>query len=389
MPYFMQLGTVPRKRFSQFRKEDGSLFHTEVMGEEGFSSNFSLLHHIHPPAAIVAHEAVQHPPVELVDNHPLLPRLLQTKGIPADGNAVDSRFAVCGNEDVVASFVAADRASPLYRNANGDELFFIHDGSARLDTVLGALEVGSGDYVVIPKGLTHRWVPGPSMRGLVFETRGHIRSPDRYLSPQGQYLQMAPYSELDLRRPQEPLLVEGRDVDVLVRSRNGMTRYTYAQHPFDVVGWFGCNYPYALNVSDFSPMTGSFHRPPPVHQVFEAPNLVFCNFVPRVLDYDPRAMPIPSFHQNVDSDEMIFYAEGNFFSRKGSGIERGAISLHPAGHIHGPHPGSTDNAADRVGKRTEEVAIMLDTFRPLQLGKEIGRIEQPGYLYSWRGKAGQ
>jgi homogentisate 1,2-dioxygenase len=229
----------------------------------------------------------------------------------------------------------------------------------------------------------HRKTARPEIRALVFETRGHIRSPKRYLSAQGQYLQTAPYSELDLRRPGAPLLAQGSDVDVLVRSRQAMTRYTFATHPFDVVGWFGCNYPFAFNVADFSPITGSFHRPPPVHQVFEASNLVFCNFVPRMLDYDPRAMPIPSFHANVDSDEFIFYAEGNFFSRKGSGIERGAVSLHPAGHVHGPHPGSIERAAERVGQRTEELAIMLDTFRPLLLAQDAGAIEQAGYIYSW------
>ena len=388
MPYFMQVGQVPRKRFSQFRKEDGSLFSTEVMGAEGFSSDFSLLHHLNPPAAIIAYEAIPHRPVELVDNHPLLPRLLNTSGVTESGDMVDARFVLCGNDDVLASFVAADRASPLYRNSVADELVFVHEGTGMLETTFGELEVGSGDYVLVPKGVTHRWLPKPALRALVFETAGHVRPPDHYLSKQGQYLQIAPYSELDIRRPAGPLICEGRNVDVVVRGRSGLTRYTYERHPFDVVGWFGCNYPYALNVHDFSPITGSFHRPPPVHQVLEARNLVFCNFVPRMLDYDPRAMPIPSFHSNVDSDEFIFYAEGNFFSRKGSGIERGSVSLHPAGHVHGPHPGAVDNAAERVGKRTEEIAIMLDTFRPLRLGKAAAAIERPDYVLSWASKDG-
>lgn len=386
MPSFMQLGRVPRKRFSRFEREDGALYSTEVMGQEGFSSDFSLLHHQHPPSAVVRYEAVADRRSPWVDNHPLLPRLFHTAGLQAAGDAVDARFVLCGNDDVTVSFVVATRESPLYRNAVGDELFYVHEGSARFESVLGALDAAAGDYVVVPKGLTHRWKPGPDgLRALAFETAGHIRPPSRYLSGTGQFLQTAPYSELDLRRPEGPLIEEGRDVDVLVRHRGGLTRYTCDRHPFDVVGWFGCNYPYALNIADFSPISGSFHRPPPVHQVFEAHNLVFCNFVPRILDYDPRAMPIPSFHSNVDSDEFIFYAEGNFFSRKGSGIARGSASLHPAGHVHGPHPGAVDKAAERVGQRTEEVAIMLDTFRPLRLGSEAGSLERADYVLSWAG----
>lgn len=383
MPSFMKVGDVPRKRFSQFRREDGSLYSTEVMGLEGFSSDFSLLHHRNPPTSIVACEAVSHARTEYVDNHPLLPQLWHTGRIEPTGDTVSARFVLCGNDDVVAGFVAATAPSPLYRNAASDELFYVHDGAARLETILGTLEVGKGDYVLLPKGMTHRWLPAPELRALVFETTGHVKVPGRYLSKNGQFLQTAPFSELDLRTPQGPLLLEGEGVDVLVRTRAGLTRYTFEHHPFDVVGWFGCNYPFAFNIADFSPITGSFHRPPPVHQVFEAPQMVFCNFVPRLLDYDSRAMPIPSYHSNVDSDELIFYAEGNFFSRRGSGIERGSLTLHPAGHVHGPHPGSTEKAAERVGQRTEEFAVMLDTFRPLRPARRAESIAQAGYIQSW------
>ncbi|MGE3861675.1 MAG: homogentisate 1,2-dioxygenase [Burkholderiaceae bacterium] len=385
MPYFMQVGDVPRKRFSQFRRDDGKLYAAEVMGEEGFSSDMSLLYHRHPPSAVVRVAAPEHAAPELVANRPLLPRLLDTRGVAAGGNMVDSRHLLCGNSDVLVSFAVCDQTSPLYRNAVGDELVYIHDGSARIESVFGVLDVGKGDYVVMPKATTHRWVVQGSepLRALIFETAGHVRPPKRYLTQYGQYNQEAPYSELDLRRPEGPLLVEGSDVDVVVKNRDGLTHYTYQTHPFDVVGWFGCNYPYALNIADFSPITGSFHRPPPVHQVFEAPNCVFCNFVPRVLDYDPRAMPIPSYHSNVDSDELIFYAEGNFFSRKGSGIDRGSLSLHPAGHIHGPHPAAYESAAARVGQRTEEIAVMLDTFQPLLIGRAALERENPDYYLSW------
>ena len=383
MPNFMKVGEVPRKRFSQFRREDGSLYSTEVMGLEGFSSDFSLLHHRHPPSSLLACEAVSSERIEFIDNHPLSPHLWHTARVEPAGDTVSARFVLCGNDDVVAGFVSAVAPSPLYRNAAADELFYVHEGAARLETIFGALDVGPGDYVVLPKGVTHRWLPAPSLRALVFETTGHVKPPSRYLSAHGQFLQTAPYSELDLRAPAGPLQVDERGVDVLVRTRSGLTRYTFERHPFDVVGWFGCNYPFAFNIADFSPITGSFHRPPPVHQVFEAPQMVFCNFVPRMLDYDSRAMPIPSFHSNVDSDEFIFYAEGNFFSRRGSGIERGSVTLHPAGHVHGPHPGSVDKAAERVGQRTEEIAVMLDTFRPLRLARRAEAIEQNGYVHSW------
>lgn len=385
MPYFTRVGDVPRKRFSQFRRPDGRLYATEVMGEEGFSSDMSLLFHREAPTGIAAVAAVEKEPLSLVANRPLKPRLFHTGRLKSGGDAVTNRYPLVGNDDVTVSFAVADSPSPLYRNAIGDELLYVHDGEAVLETVFGTLTVGQGDYAVLPTGATHRWIPqgDAPFRALVFATASHIHPPRRYLSRYGQLMQESPYFELDLRRPSEPLLVEGEDVDVLVRNRDGLTRYTMERHPFDVVGWFGCNYPFAISISDFSPITGSFHRPPPVHQIFEANNLVFCNFVPRMLDYDPRAVPIPSYHSNVDSDEFLFYAEGNFFSRAGAKIERGSISLHPAGHIHGPQPGSVEKAVERVGRRTEETAVMLDTFKPLKLAAQAHDIEDPDYIKSW------
>ena len=390
MPYFNRVGEVPRKRFSQFRKPDGSLYATEVMGEEGFSSDMSLLFHREAPTGIVAARAIEQEPVTLKANRPLLPRLFHTAELKVGGDAVTGRQPLVGNDDVLVSFIIADTDSPLFRNAVGDELIYVHDGEAILETIFGSLRVGPGDYVVIPTSATHRWLPQGEepLRALVFETYSHIHPPRKYLSRYGQHMQESPYFELDLRRPTEPLVMDGTDVDVLVRNRDGMTCYTMANHPFDVVGWFGCNYPYAMSVHDFSPITGSFHRPPPVHQIFEAHNLVFCNFVPRMLDYDPRAVPIPSYHANVDSDEFLFYAEGNFFSRSGSGVERGSISLHPAGHIHGPQPGAVENSLSRIGQRSEEVAIMLDTFRPLRLANSALDVEDPKYVSSWSRRPG-
>jgi len=388
MPYFMKVGDAPRKRFSQHLRADGRLYCAEVMGKEGFSSDMSMLYHRETPSAVVKVEAVTAPLPDLVPNHPLSPRLFGTADLARGGDMVGARQLLCGNSDVLVSFVSADAPSPFYRNAIGDELVYVHDGGARLETVFGAFDIAKGDYVVMPKATTHRWLPaaGETLNALVFETTGHVRPPKRYLTRYGQYHQEAPYSELDLRRPEGPLLMEGSDIEVLVKTAAGLTRYTYQTHPFDVAGWFGCNYPYALNIADFSPISGSFHRPPPVHQVFEAPGCVFCNFVPRMLDYDPRAMPVPSYHSNVDSDEFIFYAEGNFFSRKGSGIARGAISLHPAGHIHGPQPAAWESGPSRVGQRTEETAVMLDTFKPLALGPAARATERTEYVHSWNRK---
>lgn len=382
MPYFMQVGDVPRKRFSRFEKTDGSFYAAEVMGEDGFSSDMSLLYHKEAPTGVLSYEKANYRAPELYDNDPLIPRLYRTSGLAVSGNTLTARTAICGNEDVMVSFVVADTTSPLYRNAIADELYFVHEGSATMESVFGSLPVEKGDYVLIPKGTTHRFVPSSNLRALVFEVAGHVRPPDHYLTKYGQYSQMAPYSEMDLKRPTGPLLLEGENVEVMVRTRQGMTRYVYQTHPFDVIGWFGCNYPYVFNVRDFSPITGSFHRPPPSAQVFEATNLVFCNFVPRMLDYDPRAMPIPSFHSNVDSEEVLFYDEGNFATRKG-GVERGAISLHPSGHTHGPHPAALKNVGARVGQRSEECVIMLDTFRPLRLAKESAKLEVPDYVMSW------
>ena len=384
MPPFARVGTTPAKRFSTFRDADGTILKTEVMGRGGFSSDFSLLIHRECPSALVRIEEAPAPAdPELVANHPLRPRLWTTSEIPTTGDLVDGRVVIAGNADVTLSVATGAATSALYKNTVADELHYVHDGTAVLETSFGALPVRQGDYVVIPRSTIHRWVVDDTVRTLLIETATPIRPPARYLSRTGQFLQTAPYSELDLRRPTEPLVATDREVPVIVTTSNGRSVHVFDHHPFDVVGWFGCNYPYALNIEDFSPVSGSFHRPPPVHQVFEATNVVVCNFVPRIMDYDPRAMPIPSYHSNVESDEVIFYAEGDFFSRKGAGIERGALTLHPAGHVHGPHPASLERGPDLVGKRTEEIAVMIDTFRPLSVPREPGCREVVGYTTSW------
>jgi homogentisate 1,2-dioxygenase len=359
------------------------------MGEEGFTSDSSLLYHAHPPTAIVKSEGVDDiADATITPNHPLLPRHFKTQELPAGGDLVTGRQLLLGNDDVRISFAAADTPSELYRNSTGDEAIYIRVGSARFESVYGSIAAGAGDYVVVPRGTIHRWVPGPGQpaEALIVEARGHIRPPRRYLSATGQFLEHAPYCERDLRGPDGPLAADGEDVPVTVRNRAGLTRLTYAFHPFDVVGWDGYLYPYALNIADFEPIVKRTHAPPPVHQTFEGPNFVICSFCPRPLDFDPEAVPIPYNHHNVDSDEMIFYVAGDYTARRGSGVGIGSITLHPSGFTHGPQPGAVEAAIRGLAEgktTTDETAVMIDTFRPLNLAPASRRAEDPEYAWSW------
>jgi len=383
MPYYRSVGDVPRKRHLVFHDGDGGYYAEELMGIEGFSSNSALLYHRCSPSAIVAAEPVADTRSVLTPNEPLLPMHFRTGDLPTGGDAVTDRRVLLGNADVVIGHVSASERSPLYRNAVGDELAYVQSGGGVLESVFGPLAVAAGDYVVIPTSTTHRWVPdeGESLRLLTIEATGHVQTPKRYLTPFGQFNEFAPYCERDLRGPEEPLFAEGTDVDVLVRNRGGLTRYTYASHPFDVIGWDGGLYPYAFNIGDFEPIVGAIHQPPPVHQTFEGPNFVVCSFVPRLYDFHPDAIKVPYHHANVDSDEVLFYSAGDFMSRAGSGIGVGSISLHPAGFVHGPQPGSLEAA--RPKDRTEEVAVMVDTFRPLLLSADARAVSDAQYPWTW------
>ncbi|MCE7004938.1 homogentisate 1,2-dioxygenase [Kibdelosporangium philippinense] len=384
MPYYRSVGEIPRKRHTQFRAPDGSLYAEELMGVEGFSSDSALLYHRHLPTAIV--DAVQVPDERATTpNLPLKPRHFRSQDLKWDSaaevDAVTGRRLLFGNADVKICFVAATQASPLYRNAAGDELLYVQTGTAVIETIYGALTVGDGDYVVIPTSCTYRVVPGDDLRMLALEATGHIGPPKRYLSAKGQFLEHSPYCERDLRGPTEPLLVDGEDVDVFVRHRAGVTRFTYAHHPFDVVGWDGALYPWVFNIRDFEPITGRLHQPPPVHQTFEGPNFVVCSFCPRKVDYHPLSVPVPYNHANVDSDELMFYVGGNYEARKGSGIGLGSLSLHPSGCTHGPQPGAVE--ASLGADYFDETAVMVDTFRPLELGEGAEACEDPRYAWSW------
>ncbi|MFJ8205434.1 homogentisate 1,2-dioxygenase [Micromonospora chalcea] len=387
MPYYRSVGDVPRKRHTQFRQPDGTLYAEELVGQEGFSSDSSLLYHRHAPTAILAAEEFAPPTVTRVPNLPLKPRHLRTHKLDGTGaDPVLGRQYLLANDDVRIAYVLADRPSPLFRDATGDHCLYLEAGSMRVESPFGVLDAVAGDYVVIPTSTIHRLVPtgDEPTRLLAVEASGHIGPPKRYLSVRGQFLEHAPYCERDVRGPDTPLLVAGEEVEVLVKHRRGWTRYVYANHPFDVVGWDGHMYPWAFSIHDFEPITGRIHQPPPVHQTFQGPNFVICSFVPRKVDYHPAAIPVPYNHHNVDSDEMLFYTGGNYEARRGSGIEQGSISLHPSGFTHGPQPGAAERS---IGAEFfDELAVMVDTFRPLDLCDAAADCEDDGYAWTWARK---
>jgi homogentisate 1,2-dioxygenase len=383
MSYYRQVGSVPRKRHTVHRGDDGRRLPEELVGQHGFSGASSLLYHRHSPSEVVEVAAVDSADEQWAVDVPVVPRHLRTGQVAAGGDVVTGRRALLGNDDVVVSWVAADTDSPLYRSAVGDELVYVQSGAGRLESQLGVLDVAAGDYVVVPSGVVHRWVVGAGpLEVLVVVATGHVGVPRRYLSAGGQLLEHAPFCERDLRVPGEPLLVEADGpVDVLVRTRAGAGLHRMRHHPFDVVGWDGCVYPWALSIHDFEPIVGRIHQPPPVHQTFEGPGFVVCSFVPRLLDFHPDAVKVPYHHANIDSDEVLFYSAGQFTSRAGSGIGVGSISFHPAGFVHGPQPGSWEASLDRTA--TEEVAVMVDTFRPLRVSATGRAVSAAGYLGSW------
>jgi homogentisate 1,2-dioxygenase len=385
MTYYYKLGNIPHKRHTQFHQSDGSLYHEELMGTRGFSGIQSLLYHLHPPTQIQKILLESKTDISYEESVPLSHRHLRTATLAAQGDAIASRVPLIASADVCIS-VALPTASMRYwyRFAHGDEVIFIHEGSGLLESQYGIIRYKSGDYLVIPTGVIWRILPdeGVEQRMLVVEAYGHIESPKRYLNQYGQFLEHAPYCERDIRPPSALITHdEEGEFEVLLKVRGGFSRYLYNHHPLDVVGWDGHLWPFAFNIEDFEPITGKIHQPPSVHQTFDGPGFVVCSFVPRMFDYHPLAIPAPYNHSNVDSDEVIYYVEGKFMSRKG--IERGSITLHPSGIPHGPHPGMYEGS---IGKeRTNELAVMIDTFRPLRLTTNAIALEDKNYVYSWLG----
>lgn len=383
MAYYVRLGEVPHKRHTQFRKPDGGLYREQVMGVRGFSGIQSILYHVNPPTQVRRVEDLGAVTRRWEEAGAVRHRLVKTANLPAQGDAVTGRVPLFGNADVTMS--VAHPAAPMnyfYRNGQGDEVLFVHTGKGVLETSFGTLPYGEGDYLVVPIGTTWRLVAedGVDHRLLAFESSGPVEPPKRYRNEYGQLLEHSPYCERDIRPPQA--LVphqETGEFEVRVRAHDHLTSYVFDHHPLDVVGWDGYLYPWAFNIGDFEPITGRVHQPPPVHQTFEGPGFVICSFVPRLFDYHPLSIPVPYNHSNVDSDEVIYYVRGSFMSR--GNVEVSSLTLHPSGIPHGPHPGAVEAS---IGKdRTEELAVMMDTFRPLRVSTAAGEMEDPGYMYSW------
>jgi homogentisate 1,2-dioxygenase len=383
MTYYYRLGKIPRKRHTQFRQPNGCLYHEELISILGFSGVQSLLYHLRPPTQIHKILLQRSPDIPPEESGPLRPRHLRTATVAASGDAVEARVPLMLNADLCIGVAHPTQSMQYwYRCADGDEVIFVHEGSGVFESQYGILRYKTGDYLVIPTGVLWRIIPdeGIEQRMLFIEACGHIEPPKRYLNSYGQFLEHSPYCERDIRPPQELITHdEEGEFEVRVKARNQITSYIYHYHPLDVVGWDGHLWPFAFNIEDFEPITGRIHQPPPVHQTFEGPGFVLCSFVPRLFDYHPLAIPAPYNHSNVDSDEVLYYARGNFMSRQG--IEAASITLHPRGIPHGPHPGTYEGS---IGKeRTEELAVMIDTFRPLQLTKYALALEDKDYPYSW------
>ena len=384
MPHYMCVGAVPPKRHTQFRRADGTLYTEELIGNEGFSGMASLLYHHFPPVRVAKVTAC--PPLDPIEEwrEPVQRHYhLRTKTAKPAGDPISGRRPLMFNDDVTLAVVrpAEQLDGYFYKNGEADELFFIHEGSGRFETMYGALPYAEGDYVVIPHGTIYRVVmESTPQRWLLIESRGRIETPRRYRNEYGQLLEHAPFCERDMHPPAAPLAViqEGK-FEVRIRAGGRYSAYTYEHHPFDVVGWDGFLYPWTFNIRDFEPITGRIHQPPPAHQTFEAPNFVVCSFVPRKYDYHPLGIPAPYNHSNIDSEEVLYYVNGNFMSRRG--IDVASFTLHPHGIPHGPHPGAAEAS---IGKEaTDELAVMVDTFRPLKMTAWAKEYDDPGYPYSW------
>jgi homogentisate 1,2-dioxygenase len=382
--FYVSRGNVPHKRHTQHRAPDGSLYAEELFGVEGFTGRSSLLYHLVPPTRTHRIEPVGETRLERADGDVHRHRLVKTRALEPHGDVITGRVPLFFNGDVVFGVVRPSErmdARLFYRNSQADELLFVHEGSGVFDSVFGPMEYGPGDYIVIPIGTTWRLQHDASeQRILWLESTSEIEPPKRYRNDYGQLLEHSPYSQRDIRVPDEaePRRDAG-DFVVNVKARNRTTAYHYRHHPFDVVGWDGYLYPFIFNIGDFEPITGRIHQPPPVHLTFQGRNYVVCSFVPRKFDYHPLAIPAPYNHSNINSDEVIYYVAGNFMSRRG--VEISSFTLHPAGIPHGPHPGTVEAS---IGKEaTEELAVMVDTFHPLSITRQAAGLEDERYPYSW------
>ena len=378
MPIYQQLGKIPDKRHIVFRDSEGKLYNEELVGTQGFSSLSSLVYHIYPPTRVIKTEKPYSvaPKIAIENNM----RMLSFSGfdIPQEADYIESRKVLFVNNDLHIG-LAAPTSTPDYffKNADADELIFIHKGSGTLTTMFGDIDFEAHDYLVIPRGTIYKIeFDTEDNRFLFIESFSPVVTPRRYRNEFGQLLEHSPFCERDIKRPVELKTydVEG-EFPIMIKKRGEIFPYTYANHPFDVVGWDGYHYPYAFNIHNFEPLTGRIHMPPPIHQNFEGNNFVVCSFVPRLYDYHPQAIPAPYHHSNIDSDEILYYVEGNFMSR--NNIKPGQLTLHPAGIPHGPHPGAIERSIGQ--KETQELAVMIDPFKPVMITQAAVKYEVDEY----------
>jgi homogentisate 1,2-dioxygenase len=383
MPHYHTLGQIPPKRHTQFRRPNGELYYEELVSTEGFSSIYSLAYHLYPPTLV---ESIAAP----VDVAPKIavPKNIQHRSflgfkVAPTADFLESRKILYTNKDCHIGVAAPQQSMTtyFYKNAQADEMLFIHEGSGTLKTAFGELPFGPGDYLVIPRGVIYQMhFDGTANRLFFVESFSPIETPNRYRNRFGQLEEHSPYCERDIRKPSQLVTVDATGAfEIRIKKQDALFAFTYRNHPFDYVGWDGYFFPYAFSIHNFEPITGRVHQPPPVHQTFQAKGFVVCSFCPRLYDYHPLAIPAPYAHSNIDSDEILYYVEGEFMSRKH--VERGMMSLHPMGIPHGPHPGTAEKSIGKAS--TLELAVMVDTFAPLYLTEEAMKIEDPQYYRSW------
>jgi len=384
MAHYHKLGSIPKKRHTTFRKENGDLYAEQLISSEGFASEYTLSYHLYPPTLVTEIEESVDVSPDFIDLDLMVKRNFSGFDQKPGGDFLSSRKVVLGNHDVYIALAAPviKKAEVFYKNSQAHEMIFVHKGRGLLKTMLGHINFVPGDHLIIPKGIIYQMeFEGVDNRLFIVESFTPFRFPKKYLSNSGQLLENAPFYERDIRLPEQlETYDELGDHKVLIKRDDKLYTYHYESHPFDVVGWDGCYYPYALSIHEFEPITGRIHQPPPVHQTWEAHNFVTCAFVPRLYDYHPDAIPAPYNHANLDSDEVLYYVDGDFMSR--NNIEKGQITLHPMGVSHGPHPGAVERSIGK--KETQELAVMVDTFKPLKVTKQALDIEVKDYYKSWR-----
>jgi len=379
MPFYQIQGKIPNKRHIQFRDPNGNLYYEELISRKGFSSLYSNVYHINPPTTIKKvgqFQKIKRKPLQHTHRH----HHIKSFDLQSNGDAINARLSLFYNDDVELSIAKIDKSmNTFYRNGHNDEIIFIQSGSGKFYSNFGKLDLIKGDYIIIPRGVIWKMEADEKMNQFIIETNGQVETPVNYRNSHGQLLEHSPYSERDIRTPKLDKLINEGPCTIKTKLNGGYQNYEYVHHPLDIVGWDGCYYPWILNINDFMPITGKIHQPPPVHQTFQAPGLVVCSFVPRMFDYHPEAIPAPYAHSNIDSDEILFYSEGKFMSR--NNIEEGSITFHPSGIPHGPHPGKIEES---IGKdKTDELAVMVDTFKPLSISSLAKDADDENYPLSW------